>query len=162
VYAALVGYSRIPYASAQAGHFFKVFAQTHPTGQFPHRSLLLISAVATVACLADLETVIKALLTSRILVQFVGQIATVFYLRRKRKVPVSGFRMPLYPLPALIALAGWLFAFATSGGPVLAYGLVSLLLGLAAFLAWDFLSASRRPSAPAPADGSLASGPDGE
>ena len=37
-----LGYSRIPYASARAGHFFKMFAATHPTGHFPHRSLLLI------------------------------------------------------------------------------------------------------------------------
>ncbi len=42
VFAALLGYSRIPYAAARAGHFFKFFAATHPTGQFPHRSLLLI------------------------------------------------------------------------------------------------------------------------
>ena len=34
-YAALLGYSRIPYASARAGHFFKTFAATHPTGHFP-------------------------------------------------------------------------------------------------------------------------------
>ena len=59
VYAALLGYSRIPYASARAGHFFKAFAQTHPTGHFPHRSLLLISGIATLACLANLETVIS-------------------------------------------------------------------------------------------------------
>ena len=31
VYSALLGYSRIPYASARAGHFFRAFAQTHPT-----------------------------------------------------------------------------------------------------------------------------------
>ena len=62
VFAALLGYSRIPYASARAGHFFKMFASTHPTGNFPHRSLLLISGLATVACLADLETVITALM----------------------------------------------------------------------------------------------------
>ena len=40
-FAAMLGYSRIPYASARAGHFFKLFAATHPTGDFPHRSLIL-------------------------------------------------------------------------------------------------------------------------
>jgi len=137
VYSALLGYSRIPYASARAGHFFKAFAQTHPTAHFPHRSLLLISGIATVACLANLETVISALLTSRILIQFVGQIVTVFYLRRKPAGAVFPYRMPLYPLPALLALTGWLFVFSTSEQLVLDYGLLSLLAGVAAFFFWN-------------------------
>jgi amino acid transporter len=191
VYAALLGYSRIPYAAARAGHFFKFFAETHPSGQFPHRSLILIGALATLACLADLGTVIAALMTSRIMIQFVGQIATVFYIRSKRAVvaprtsdladtlegvveshsqlallPLSmraaaaprtsdladtlegeigsqstasplPFRMPLFPLPALVALAGWLYVFATSETPVLIYGVASLLAGVAAFFVWE-------------------------
>jgi amino acid transporter len=148
VYSALLGYSRIPYASARAGHFFQAFAQTHPTGNFPHRSLLLISGIATLACLANLSTVIQALVTSRILIQFVGQIVTVFYLRRTVKGPVSTYRMPLYPLPALIALAGWLFVFCTSEQVVLAYGLLSLLAGVAAFWFWNKAVAAGRMGAP--------------
>ena len=131
------GLSRIPYASARAGHFFKIFAATHPTEHFPHRSLLLISGLAIVACLFDLGTVIAALLTSRILVQFVGQIATVFYLRATGKRPKQTYRMPLFPLPALFALSGWLFVFFTSERPVLIYGVTSLLAGVTAFLVWD-------------------------
>jgi amino acid transporter len=137
-FAALLGYSRVPYASARAGHFFRGLAKTHPTGDFPHRSLILISALATLACLAELETVIAALLTSRILIQFVGQIVTVFYLRSRpdllAKMP---FRMRLFPLPALVALAGWLYVFGMSGARTLAYGMGSLLLGLAVFAVWD-------------------------
>jgi amino acid transporter len=137
IFAALLGYSRIPYAAARAGHFFQFFAETHPTGQFPHRSLLLMGGLASLACLADLATVIAALLTSRILIQFVGQIATVFYLRSKSKVPAATFRMPLFPLPALLALAGWLYVFSTSETPVIVYGVASLLVGVAAFFIWD-------------------------
>jgi amino acid transporter len=136
-FAAVLSYSRIPYASARAGHFFKFFAATHPTGHFPHRSLILIGGLTAVSCLFDLKTVIDALLTSRILIQFVGQIATVFYLRAKTGPPVGGFRMPLFPLPALIALAGWLFVFATSESGVIIYGLGSLLAGILVFIAWD-------------------------
>lgn len=137
-FAALLGYSRVPYASARAGHFFSGLAKTHPTGDFPHRSLILISALATFACLAELETVISALLTSRILIQFVGQIATVFYLRRRpdlmAKMP---FRMRFFPWPASVALVGWLYVFGTTGLRTLAYGMGSLLLGLAVFAVWD-------------------------
>jgi amino acid transporter len=143
VFAALLGYSRIPYAAARAGHFIKAFAATHPTGEFPHRSLLLVSGLAAVACLADLETVIAALIASRILIQFTGQIATVVWLRAHPKGPMP-YRMPLYPLPALFALAGWLFVFFTSERHVLLYALGSLLLGWAVFLVWDELAGRRR------------------
>jgi len=136
-FAALLGYSRVPYASAKAGAFFKVFARTHPTGHFPHRSLLLISGLASVACLSNLGTIIAALLTSRILIQFVGQIATVIYLRAKLPRPSLTYRMPLYPVPALFALAGWLFVFSTSEQLPFRYGIGSLAAGVAAFLVWD-------------------------
>jgi amino acid transporter len=143
VFAALLGYSRIPYAAARAGHFFKVFAETHPTGLFPHRALVLMGGLASLACLADLATVIIALLTSRILIQFVGQIATVFYLRSKATAPAYTFRMPLFPLPALLALAGWLYVFSTSETLVMIYGAASLLVGVAAFFVWDLTVAKK-------------------
>jgi len=137
-YAALLGYSRVPFAAARAGHFFRAFAATHPTGLFPHRSLLLVSGLAALACLADLGTVIAALLGTRILVQFIGQIATVFVVRRRHGAsPCRTFRMPLFPLPPLIALAGWLFVFGTSKWTVIAYSLGSLQLGTVAFALWD-------------------------
>ncbi|SIO65580.1 amino acid/polyamine/organocation transporter, APC superfamily [Singulisphaera sp. GP187] len=141
-FAALLGYSRVPYAAARSGHFFQGLARTHPTGQFPHRSLLLIAGLATLACLADLVTVIEALLTSRILIQFVAQIATVFYLRTRpdllEKMP---FRMWFFPLPALFALVGWLFVFGTSRPQIILYGVGSLVLGAVVFMVWNRLAA---------------------
>jgi len=157
VFAALLGYSRIPYASARAGHFFQVFAQTHPTGHFPHRSLLLIGGLSALACLADLGTVIAALLASRILIQFVGQIATVVYLRASGKGALLTYRMPLFPLPVVVALAGWLFVFWTSKGAVLVYAFGSLAAGVGAFLIWDQTAVSRRLRSKVPSGGSLAS-----
>jgi amino acid transporter len=137
-FAALLGYSRVPYAAAKSGHFFRVLAKTHPTGEFPHRSLLLIGVLAMIACLADLATVISALLTSRILIQFVGQIVTVFYLRTNPALSSRlKFRMVLFPLPALIALAGWLYVFGSSDLRTLAYGMGSMILGLAVFTVWN-------------------------
>src|SRR4029077_386385 len=82
VFALLLGYSRIPYAAAVDGHFFKVFARLHPTGRFPHVSVLVMGGLAIVAGMWDLDKVISALLTSRILIQFIAQIFAVHYLRQ--------------------------------------------------------------------------------
>ena len=140
----LLGYSRVPYAAARAGHFFRGAGRTHPPGDFPHRSLLLIGGLATLACLADLETVITALLTSRILIQFVGQIATVFYLRRRPDL-LAAAAVPHAALPPARPWSPWR-AGSTSSGPrrgrVIAYGLGSLLLGGAVFAVWDRMAAT--------------------
>ncbi|MEP7200077.1 MAG: APC family permease, partial [Chloroflexota bacterium] len=44
VYGVILGYSRIPFAAAREGQFFRVFARVHPTGHFPHVSLMTIGA----------------------------------------------------------------------------------------------------------------------
>jgi amino acid transporter len=137
-FAALLGYSRIPYAAARSGHFFRALARTHPTGDFPHVSLLVLGALATLACLGDLGSVIDALLTSRILIQFVAQILTVLYLRTRPSVLARmPFRMALYPLPAMAALGGWLWVFGTTSRVSIVYGLASLVIGVGAFAVWD-------------------------
>lgn len=137
-YAGILGYSRVPYAAARAGHFFRGLAKTHATGEFPHRSLIVLGAISTAACFVALPTVIGALLASRIVIQFIGQIGTVLYLhRRPDLVAKLSFRMPLYPVPALFALAGWFYVFGTLNQVEVIYGLVSLGLGLMAFAYWD-------------------------
>jgi amino acid transporter len=136
VFALLLGYSRIPYAAAVDGTFFKAFAKLHPTKRFPHVSLLLIGVIAIAASVISLGMVIDALITTRILVQFIGQIAALTLLRRRAPEMPRPFRMWLYPIPNLIALFGWIFLFATSGVEVIAFGLGTLLLGVAAFFAW--------------------------
>jgi amino acid transporter len=133
-FAALLGYSRIPYAAARSGHFFRALAATHPTGDFPHRSLLVLGAISILACLADLQTVIDALMTTRIVVQFIAQILTVLYLRtRPALLERMPFRMPLFPIPALLALCGWVWIFATSSRVAIVAGLATLAAGLLVF-----------------------------
>src|SRR4029450_1008758 len=83
VFALLLGYSRIPYAAANDGYFFKVFGKLHPKKPFPHGSLLGVGAVSILCSFISLGTVIDALLTTRILVQFIGQIAAVSLLRKR-------------------------------------------------------------------------------
>jgi amino acid transporter len=136
VFALLLGYSRIPYAAAVDGTFFKFFAKVHPDKHFPYRSLLLIGLIAIAASTLSLGMVIDALITTRILIQFMGQIVAVALLRRDRPEAVRPFKIWLYPLPNLIALLGWIFVFSTSGATVILFGLVTLAAGLGAFALW--------------------------
>ena len=48
------------------------------------------------------------------------------------------FRMWLYPLPALVALLGWIFVLGTSDPLVILFGLATLALGVAVFFAWSW------------------------
>lgn len=136
VFALTLGYSRIPYAAALEGHFFRPFARLHPTGKLPHISLLVVGGLAAAASLLELETVLKALLAARILVQFVGQIAALHYIRRRRPEIHLPYRMPAYPVPAGLALLGWLYVFGTSGAEFIFFGLLVLASGVAAHRLW--------------------------
>ncbi|MBK6304626.1 MAG: APC family permease [Gemmatimonadetes bacterium] len=46
VLALLLGYSRIAYAAASKGDFFRVFARAHPEGQFPHVAVLVLGGLS--------------------------------------------------------------------------------------------------------------------
>ena len=136
VFALLLGYSRIPFAAALDGTFFRVFGRVHPQKRFPHISLLVIGGLAIVVSLLPLDVVIGVLITTRILIQFIGQVVVVIHLRRTRPDLPRPFKMWLYPAPALIALAGWIFVFATSGTRVILFGLGTLALGVGAYTVW--------------------------
>jgi amino acid transporter len=143
VFALMLGYSRIPFAAAQDGVFFRWFGVLHGKGGFPHRSLLLVGALCVVACFFALEDIIKALLLARILVMFVGQIVALFVLRRYRPEVPLPFRMWFYPIPAALALIGWLYVFMSplgepGGWKYGAYTAATIAGGLLAFLvaAW--------------------------
>ena len=137
VFALLLGYSRIPFAAARDGYFFSAFARLHPGG-FPYVSLLVVGAVSVVCSFFSLGLVIDALIATRILIQFIGQIGAVALLRKNRPELPRPYRVWLYPLPSLVALLGWLFLFGTSGLTVIAIGLSTLLAGVAAFFVWSW------------------------
>ena len=136
VFALLLGYSRVPFAAARSGYFFRAFGRLHPTKDFPYVSLLALGALSIVAGLFSLGTVIDALIVTRILVQFMGQIFALMLLRREAPHMPRPYRMWLYPLPALVALLGWIFVFATTPLRVILFGVGVLALGCLAFLVW--------------------------
>jgi amino acid transporter/GNAT superfamily N-acetyltransferase len=137
VFALLLAYSRIPYAAARDGFFFSAFACLHPRGDFPHVSLLALGGIAMGASFFPLDDVISALITTRIVVQFIAQIAAASRLRWQ---PVGSFhfRMALYPLPSLIALLGWVFIFSTAELEYKLVGSATLVVGVVAYIAWSW------------------------
>ena len=78
--------------------------------------------------------VINGLLVTRILVQFIGQIGAVLWLRRSAPDLKRPFRMWLFPVPALVALFGWIFLFSTSGLKTMLYAAGVVALGVVCFL----------------------------
>jgi amino acid transporter len=138
VFALLLGYSRVPYAAAREGYFFKIFARLHPSRGFPSVSLVVLGVLSILASFVSLGMVIDALITTRILVQFIGQIGAVTLLRKRAPDMPRPYRMWLYPLPSLVALVGWIFIFATTPPLVIAFGLGALLLGVVCFGLWSW------------------------
>ena len=149
VFSLLLGYSRVPYAAARDGNYFRVLAAVHPKHGIPHRSLLALGIVAAAFCFFSLQQVITMLVITRILLQFLLQHIGVIVLRFKRPELARPFRMPLYPLPPLIAMVGFIFILVNRtqalGGLALAAGIG--LSGTAIYLIrarnkrqWPFVS----------------------
>lgn len=151
IFALLLGYSRIPYAAARDGGFFSVFGRLHPKHAFPHVSLLTMGLISIVCSFMSLGLVIDALIITRIIIQFIGQIGAVVLLRRYQPAMPRPYRIWLYPIPCFLALVGWVFVFVTTDVKVLALGVGSLLLGVGGFLAWS-KATHRWPFAPAQVD----------
>jgi amino acid transporter len=143
LFAATLGYSRIPFAAAREGDFFPVFGRLHERGQYPWVSLVSLSALTAVFCYFSLDQVIAAAVSVRILVQFIGQIVALHVLRTTRPDVPMPFRMWLYPLPSLVALVGWLFVWATTPLKVLMSGVGVLAAGVVAFFIWRAVTRPR-------------------
>jgi fructoselysine transporter len=134
LFAVMLGYSRVPYAAAKEGEFFEVFSKLHPTKHFPHIALIGLGITAFFfSLLFKLTEVITAILAMRILVQFIGQ-AIGLMMMRKNKTIAFPFKMPLYPLPVIIAIIMWLAIFISTGITFMYSGLIVITTGIIAYL----------------------------
>jgi amino acid transporter len=137
LYSVILGYSRIPFAAARDGQFFKVFGRLHPTKHFPHVSLLTIGAVTLPFCFFSLGQLVSWLIQVQILLQFVWQCAAVILLRRYRPDVVKPFHMWLYPLPALVSLAMWIYIFLSAPLAGIVFSVAFLGVAVGAFALFD-------------------------
>lgn len=128
----LLAFSRIPFAAAVDGTFLRPFAHVHPKHRFPDVSLVAIGLLAVPACFFSLDAVINALTTGIVLIGSIAQTIALFVMRlRGERAP---YRMWLFPVPALVALAGWVYVFVKAEPIAIAFGLVTLAAGLAVYL----------------------------
>jgi amino acid transporter len=127
LFALVLGYSRIPYAAALDGNFFKAFAKLHPTKNFPYISLLFLCALGFIFSLfMKLSEAISSILAMRILVQFIGQAIGVVLLRKNFKAKDLPFKMWLFPVPVILSILIWLFLFVSTGWFALWGSLIAL------------------------------------
>lgn len=131
VFSATLGYSRIPYAAAADGEFFKVFARLHATKNFPYISLLFLGGIAFIfSMLFKLSDVISAILAMRIMIQFIGQAIGLILLRGKKSDIEFPYKMPFFPIPVILAIAMWLFILISTGSKLMTWGILVITIGL--------------------------------
>ncbi|MBZ5543224.1 MAG: APC family permease [Acidobacteriia bacterium] len=152
VFSLLLGYSRIPYAAAVDGNFFRVFARLHPKGDFPHISLIVLGLIASVFTLRHLSEVIGSLIATRVLIQYLPQTIGFFLLRLRAPDLARPFRMWLYPLPGIISVLGWIYVLGTAAPRSLIFAFAVFTVGSVIFFVrskmrgeWPFVRRTQEP-----------------
>lgn len=140
----IVGYIRIPHAAAERGLFFRLFY--HLSSQrngLPDRSLYLFAFISSLCCFADLEILLDAALTTRLVLQFIPQAVGSILDHARNPERERPFRIPLFPLPNLISAVGFFFVFVTtdsatilSGQPLLEVSIGFMLVGACVYPVW--------------------------
>ncbi len=143
LFAVMLGYSRVPYAAAVDGAFFRIFARLHPTKNFPYVSLLVLAGFAFMfSLLFKMGDIISGILAMRIIVQFIGQAIGIILLRKRNGTTNLPYKMPLYPLPVILAILMWVFIFYATGGKIMLSFLAVLLSGLVVYFVQAKMSKS--------------------
>lgn len=144
LYATILGYSRVPYAAARDGDFFKAFAHVHPAKRFPDLSLLTIAIVSIPFCFFTLGQLVSWLIQVQVLLRFIWQCAAVILLRRYRPDIPQPFTMWLYPWPAILSGALWLFIFFTGPMAGIVFSFAFLGAGVLAYAVFRGLTPSEK------------------
>ncbi len=133
VFAATLGYSRVAYAAAADGAFFKVFAKLHPTKNFPYVSLIFLGTLGFIfSMLFKMRLIIDSILAMRILVQFIAQSIGLVLIRKKYGKNHLPFKMWLYPLPVIISIIMWVLVLFSTGW----LALWGILIGLSGMVVY--------------------------
>lgn len=131
VFSVMLGYSRVLFAAARDGNFFRIFARLHATDAYPVASVLFLGTVAALFCWLPLRHVVQGILSIRAGIPFIAQIIGAVVLRIAQPDRPRPFRMWLYPIPAIVALALWIFILRSPEKGLRAFGLYVIVTGIA-------------------------------
>lgn len=95
-----------------------------------------MGVITAIASLFPLTVVINMLTAVLVIVQSAAQVFALVVLRRRQPTLRRPYRQWLYPVPAIIALVGWVYAYFSSGWLEIGLSFAWLAVGVAAFLVW--------------------------
>lgn len=140
LFAVMLGYSRVPYAAAADGSFFKIFARLHPTKQFPYVSLLVLGGLGLFfSTRLKMSEVISGILAMRIIIQFISQAVGVILLRKRRGTKDLPYKMPLYPLPVIAAIIIWFLVFLSTESKAIYSFFIIFGVGIATYFIYALI-----------------------
>src|SRR5947209_1745769 len=150
IFSLMLGYSRILYAAARDGNFFRLFAKLHATEAYPIVSILFLGCVAAMFCSLPLRRVLQAILSIRAVIPFIAQIIGAVILRQLQPTRARPFRMWLYPLPAIVALGLWGYIVFSKEKGVRLAGVYVMAAGILFYAVRSYLTSraetARRPT----------------
>lgn len=144
VFALMLSQSRIPFAAARDGNFPSWFGAIHPKHRIPQHALLALGGMTLFCCIFRLQEVISTLVVVRILFQFLLQGVAVMLPKHRRQRRERGFRMPLYPLPALLAVGGFLFVLLSRPAFQREIRVAAIILVAGALVKWILVRRQQR------------------
>jgi amino acid transporter len=135
-FAGLLGGSRVPFNAARDGVFFATFGKLHPKLGIPTTALLAMGAITAIGSFLSLTTLINMLIAVSILLQNIAQVGALTVLRRRQPHLNRPYRQWLYPVPSILALAGWIYVYVSAGILPIALSFVWIAVGCVCFLVW--------------------------
>lgn len=133
--------SRIYYAMARDGVFFRFLKQVHPKWHTPYYALLFQAGYTSfLILLGDVEKLLYFMTCSILLLSTLTTLIPI-YLNFKQEIPQTTYKIPLYPLPPLIYAIGTLFLliyFAILSPENALSGILITLLGVPAYYLFQF------------------------
>ena len=143
IFSLMLGYSRILYAAARDGNFFRFFARLHATEAYPFVAIIFLGLVAAAFCSFSLTHVLQAIISIRAIIPFIAQIIGAVILRQREPARARPFRMWLYPLPAIVALGLWSYVAISPQKGLKVGGLYVMAAGTLFYVARGWLERRR-------------------
>jgi amino acid transporter len=135
-FAGLLGGSRIPFNAARDGAFFATFGKLHPKLGIPTTGLLVMGAITAIGSFFTLTTLLNMLIAVTILLQNIAQVLALTVLRRRQPNLSRPYRQWLYPIPSILAFAGWIYVYVSAGIVPIVLSFVWVAAGCVCFLVW--------------------------